>query len=138
LYALFGSDVITGPSRTLRHVSAVAPSPTYAQPGDRVSLSFTLLNASPLTDTFTLTATDSAGWTLSGLPASIVVEDLGNRYLSLEVTVPTDAQAGLVNEITFVSTSQSDPKASVQVSTPIVVTTSSDQMFQVYLPIVLR
>ncbi len=138
LYALFGGDVITGPSRILHHVSAVAPGPAYAQPGDQVTLSFTLLNATPLTDTFNLTATDSASWSLSGLPASITVEELGNRRLSLEVTVPADAQAGDANEITFMGTSQSDSQTSDQASALLIVTAPSEPMYRVYLPIVLR
>lgn len=138
LFALAGTNVITGPAQILHNVSVVAPDVKHAEPGEVVPVHFRVLNASPVTDTFTLSQVNSAAWSVSGLPASITVDALGNQEVILNVTVPASAQHGDVNEVTFNVTSQSDPQASASAQTYIGVESQPGQGYRIYLPLVLR
>ncbi len=136
LFALAGTNVITGPGRILRHVSVVAPRQVSVRPGDEAQLTFTVLNAGAVTDTFTLSAANSASWSMSGLPASITIGGLDHRDVTLTVTVPAGASDGSVGEVTFVATSQTDADAKAQEDTLMVV--QARREFRIYLPLILR
>jgi len=138
LFALTGPDVITGPAKIIQGVSVVAPALVSAQPGAVVPLLFRVFNTGPVTDTFILNQSSSTVWGLNGLPYSITVGALSNQELTLNVTIPLNAQNGDVNEVTVSATSQSDPQVSDSDTTHIVVRTQSALEYRVYLPLVMR
>jgi hypothetical protein len=137
LFALFGPDVITGPSRILRNVSVVAPDLVNVQPSHTVAIDFWVINASAMTDTFTLSVTNSAGWDISGVPSEITIEELGNQQLTLDLTVPPEAIGGEASKIVIEATSRSDPSASAETHViAFVPVESSPEAFRVYLPLI--
>ncbi|MGB9724245.1 MAG: hypothetical protein ACPL7G_10165 [Chloroflexia bacterium] len=136
LWALAGTEVITGPGRILYGPSLVAPDLIPVAPGSVVLVPVTLLNTSPTTDTFDLSATDSAGWPLSGLPAQVTVGGLGHADLVVQVDVPAGAPDGSVDEVTVQAASQSDPGAVTEVESLVLV--RSPFLVQVFLPLVVR
>lgn len=138
LFALTGPNVITSSAQILHNVSVVAPDIMHAEPGEVVPLHFRVLNASPVTDTFLLSQGHSTVWNMNGLPYSITVGALGNQEVTLNVTVPSNAQSGDVNEVTFGATSQSDSQASASAQTQLVVVSQSVQEYRIYLPLVVR
>jgi len=102
-------EIVTGPAKILRDVSLTGVSNVIGEPGDTVSVRVMLANNSPEKDTFTLTATDSAGSSLNQLPPSIELEGLEMAEFVVNVTLP--ATEGSKDAITVTAVSQSDPNA---------------------------
>ncbi len=87
--AVAEEGVETGPGKVIYSVSLTGPGQVSGQPGRTLSLDLALANAGPEQDTYTLTVSDSAGWSPSGLPYSVTVGGLENENLNLTVTLPS-------------------------------------------------
>lgn len=136
LWALAGTEVITGPGRILYGGSLLAPDLTEAAAGSVATVQVTLLNTGPTTDTFDLSANDTAGWPLSGLPSQVTVSGLDHVALAVQVSVPANTPVGSVDGITVQAISQADPDAVAEVETTVVV--RSPFLVQIFLPLVLK
>ncbi len=77
------------------------------EPNTTVPVNLTLVNGGPTVDTYTISVSDSAGWNMGTLPATIAVNGLRDSKLSLNVTLP--ATRGEEDVITITATSQGDP-----------------------------
>ncbi len=82
------TDIIVGPSKILREVSVTSPGKLLAEPETTLPVNLTLSNNGPEADTYTISVTDSAGWTLDQLPSSLEVNALSTVGLVLNVTLP--------------------------------------------------
>ncbi|GEM_PF-5319173 len=103
------SEIVRGPNTILRQLTLQAPSQLVGAPAAKLSIPLTLSNASPEPDTYQLQVTNSQGWELSGLPATVELAALDAIELPVTVTLPT--ASGAANVLTFTATSQADPTA---------------------------
>jgi hypothetical protein len=99
-------NIVLGPAKILRDVSLITSDSLFGEPQVTLPVTITLSNGSPETDTFLLTVSDSAGWTLSQLQPT-VVKALDAVDLKLNVTLP--ATRGATDVITVTAVSQADP-----------------------------
>jgi Leucine-rich repeat (LRR) protein len=113
------TNTMVGPSRVLRDASLTASGKLSAEPGETVFINLTLSNNGPETDTYTLSVTDSQGWTLTPLPDN-TIELIGLDALNFEQKVTLPNQPGARNIVTITATSEADPEvkatAEVQVT----------------------
>ncbi len=107
-------DVIDAPavetheSKILYEVALSSPNSIVGQPGTTVPINLKVLNSGPTADTYTLTVTDTAGWSMGTLPNTIIVDGLQTVQVELEVTLPEIP--GTSDEITVTAVSQADPE----------------------------
>ncbi len=113
------TDIVVGPSKILREVSVTGAGKLSAEPEVTLPVSLTLSNNGPEADTYTLSVTDSAGWTLGLLPSTIEVKELDTVDLVLDVTLPTTR--GATNVITVTATSQADSEVKATAKVQIAV-----------------
>lgn len=104
--------------------------------GGTVSLPVTLFNNGPAADTYTLTASDVLGWSLSGLPNNISVEALDLEDLMLDIDIPADVPLQTVNTVSVTVASQADPSQTS--TTQIEVEVSLLEGETTYLPLILK
>jgi hypothetical protein len=95
------------PSQIFYLVVLTGPEQLSGVPQATLPIELELVNGSPQADVYNLTVSDSAGWNLTALPASIPVEALGHETLSFNVTLP--ATSGEQDTITITATSQTEP-----------------------------
>jgi hypothetical protein len=101
------TDIVLGPNKILRDVSLTGTGKKIGEPEIVLPVRLTLANNGPEKDTYTLSVTDTAGWTLNGLPSSVEMEGLDSIDLVLNVTLP--ASRGATDVITVTAISQADP-----------------------------
>lgn len=116
------TNIVVGPSKILRGVSVTAPSQLSGAPQSVVPITLTVSNGGPEKDTFLISVTDTAGWSLSNLPSSLELEGLDTTQLDVNVTLP--ATAGATNTIIVTASSQNDPETSEAVEIPVTVNDS--------------
>jgi hypothetical protein len=73
-------------------------------PGMTLSCTVWVTNTGNVQDTYTLTATDDAGWNPTGLPPSITVASGMTWIGSVDVTIPLNTPSGTIDNITFTAT----------------------------------
>ncbi len=100
-------NLVINPSKILYHVELSHPKHLIGEPGATIPIKFIVLNSGPTADTYTFTTTDSAGWQIGPLPASVTVNSLRRTELVFNVTLPTSR--GAEDNITITATSQGDP-----------------------------
>jgi CSLREA domain-containing protein len=128
---------------TIRQVVNAVISPAYTrvvQAGDQVRLTHQLLNTGNATDTFVLTYTQTLNWNIVLQPSQ---RTLGPNqqapFITLDVSVPTNAPPGSVNRIRVRAQSQSDPTKVFEVENLFVIPAAMPQVtYEVYLPLVQR
>jgi len=113
------TDIVVAEGRIWRDVSITGPGTLVGEPGETLTVKLTLTNNSAEADTYDISVTDSAGWTLTQLPTTTdPVGELTTIELELNVTLPATPSAK--NMITVSATSQADTSvvatANVQVS----------------------
>ncbi|RKZ77646.1 MAG: hypothetical protein DRR19_27620, partial [Candidatus Parabeggiatoa sp. nov. 1] len=101
------TDIVLGPNKILRDVSLTGAGKKIGEPEIVLPVRLTLANNGPEKDTYTLSVTDTAGWTLGELPSTIEIDGLEFIDLVLDVTLPTTR--GATNVITVTAISQADP-----------------------------
>jgi hypothetical protein len=114
------SDIVVGPSKILRDVSIVGPTASVGEPGDILPVNITLTNTGPEKDTYNISVTDTAGWTLGQLPSTFELEALQSVDLVLYVTLPSTV--GATDMITVAAISQNDPEANATLEAQVSVT----------------
>ncbi len=127
-----GTNFVTGASQILYNVSLVGPGRASGRPGLALPLHLTILNGGPEPDTYTLSRSDLAGWSLGALPPSVTVEGLDLSDLTLNVTPPTTATLGALDVITVMATSQADPNVVAVVEVEVSVEAG------IYLPLIRK
>jgi len=98
-------EVVVGPNKILYHVILSGQQQIRGQPNTTVSISLTISNSGPTTDTYILSAVSELGLNVSGLPASIAIEGLTRKQLDLNIVLPAEGN----DTITITATSQADP-----------------------------
>ncbi len=109
------------PSKILYAATLTGPTQINGQPGEEVSIRFTLLNSGPTKDTYTLNVSDLSGWTFSPVTASVDVSELDSVDMGVTVTLPSTL--GAENIVTVVATSQADPSVKAMAQTYVLVAT---------------
>jgi subtilisin family serine protease len=101
------TTIVVEPAKILYEVSVTGPGTLLGQPGETLPIKITVANSGPEVDTYTLSVSDSAGWSLGTLPATIMVEGLESSDLEFNVTLPSEV--GEQDVITVTATSTADP-----------------------------
>ncbi|MEK8021975.1 MAG: hypothetical protein VSS75_034295, partial [Candidatus Parabeggiatoa sp.] len=96
------------PSKIIYHVALSGQKKIEESAGTNIPIDISVSNVGPVEDTYTLNISDSAGWTIAGLPSSVTVEGLKRKSLTLNVTLPSIP--GAKDVITITATSQTDSK----------------------------
>lgn len=115
------NGVTVSGAKIIFHATITGTSQITTEAGQTVNAELTLRNAGPTTDTYTLTATNSDGITISGLPATQTIDGLQSAPLNLALALPAqfNAESTLV---TVTATSQADPTVNasfeVRITTP--------------------
>jgi len=91
-------------------VNVTGPGEVLATPGIEAMYSFTIQNLGNKPDAYTLTVSSRQGWAdLHGVPANISLSPGESQEISISVTLPQDAEAGIVDELKVIATSQGSP-----------------------------
>lgn len=101
-------------AKVLQGVSLISTGKLVGQPGEVVTVTFTLANNSPHPDTFALTLENALTWQITDLPETIEVPGLSLIELPLKVTIPDDP----TQQFNIQATSQTD--STVTASTHVV------------------
>jgi len=109
------ANVEIGPSKIIYNVTLSSRSFIVGQPNETIPVKVEVTNGSPADDIFTISVSDSAGWSMDNLPEKVSINGLRYSELMLNVTLPDSHEAE--NVITITATSQSD--SSVQTKTEI-------------------
>jgi len=103
--AIVGSDGCIAHVTIVRGVRvSVSPSYQSGLNGETLDYIITVSNTGNVEDTYSLTATDDAGWSPSVSPTSLTVPPWGNRTATLSVTVPSNAIGCTNDNITLTAT----------------------------------
>ncbi|WP_353570790.1 choice-of-anchor D domain-containing protein [Candidatus Albibeggiatoa sp. nov. BB20] len=100
-------NIVVAPAAILREVSVGAAKSLVGDPLETVTLNVTVANNGAEADTYSISAVDTAGWSISGVSNSIEVPALEAIDLSLSITLP--ANRGENNNLTITVVSQADP-----------------------------
>jgi hypothetical protein len=136
----FLSDVADAPettdsgSQVLYEVSLVGPGRITGEPEVTLPISLTVLNDGPMSDTYTLSADTTEGWSYD-LQSSVEVDGLSQSDLTMSITPPSTAGNEDVGVITVTATSEAD--SGVVETTRIECVVKAEEN-KVYLPLVLR
>jgi len=110
------SQIVTKPAKILYDAALVAQADFKIGGGRELNIPLRLTNASPATDTYTITIKDQKGWKLTLIKA-VTLDKLTMKTLTLGGHVPT--RPGERNIITITAQSQSDPTVSVKTTITI-------------------
>jgi uncharacterized membrane protein len=118
--AISVNDLTVSDSATcVAHVTAVRevevniwPDHGSALPGGTLIYAVTVINSGNVEDTYDLTVTDNAGWSLSISPPSLTVPPRENREAILSVLVPENAYGSSEDNVTATAVSTTDPTVS--------------------------
>ncbi len=91
---------------------SISPSSKSGSPGDDVTFTATVTNQGTLDDSYSLTATDTAGWSPSISLSTLSLDAGASGTATATVTIPSDAADGASNTITVTATSQADSAVS--------------------------
>jgi len=98
-----------GPSAPTYGVStSISPSYSSGLVGTRLTYAVTVRNTGNVSDTYSLTATDTAGWLPSVSPTSLSLSAGESGTVALGVNIPEDAENGAEDTITVTATSGTD------------------------------
>lgn len=115
------NSIIVAPAKLLRDVTVTAPQLLSGKEGTALTTTIKIANGSPVADTFLISVTNVAGWTLSRLPSSLEIPALGNVELELIIQLPN--MAGEKDLISVTAISKADPTvksmAQIQVATTL-------------------
>ena len=104
-------SVAVSSSKILYHVDISSDDYIVGEPGAILPVKITLLNGGPMEDTYSIDVTDSAGWQLGDLPATVTVNSMRRSDFAFNVTLPEvrGKEDGKEDIITITATSRGDP-----------------------------
>jgi len=108
---------------------SISPSSKSDLKGANLTYAVTVNNIGNALDTYSLTATDTLGWTISVSPSPLAVPGSSNRSATLNVAIPTNAADNTIDSIMVTAsgtgtsdsdncTAQVNPTPSLTVKTP--------------------
>ncbi|MEK7989893.1 MAG: choice-of-anchor D domain-containing protein, partial [Thiotrichaceae bacterium] len=100
-------NIVVAPAKILREVSVGATKSLVGDPLETVTVNVTIANNGAEADTYSISAIDTAGWSISAISNSIEIPALEAIDLSLSVTLP--ANRGENNNLTITAVSQAEP-----------------------------
>jgi len=92
--------------------TSISPNYSSGLVGRSLTYAVTVRNTGNVSDTYSLTATDTAGWSPSVSPASLSLSAGESGTAALSVIIPEDAENGAEDSITVTATSGTDTTAS--------------------------
>lgn len=95
------------PAQIIYNAEFSNPDHVVGEPNATIPIELTLLNVGPTEDTYTISVTSSAGWSVDGLPETITINSQRRSDLTLNVTLPTTR--GQEEILTVTATSQGNP-----------------------------
>jgi len=95
---------------------SISPNYKEGMPGAKLSYTVTLTNTGNISDNYSLTISDNAGWGPTITPSSLSVYPGNSENAILEVTIPENAENSNRDNIRVVARSQTDNTASVDSS----------------------
>jgi len=103
-----GSSICTAQVTILRGVSvSISPTSRSGENGAMLTYTVTISNTGNVSDNYSLTDNDNAGWSPSVSPTSLVVAPFGGSGNStLSVTIPSNAVVGTIDNIWVKATSK--------------------------------
>ncbi|HHB93354.1 MAG TPA: choice-of-anchor D domain-containing protein [Thioploca sp.] len=120
--------IISGPAKILRDVNLSAPGKLSGEPGDVLPITVTISNGSAETDTFAITITDSAGWTIEDMSGidngTITVAALQSVEITFNVIL--DSEIDATDVISIVAISQSDMDTIAEAGIQLAVVAAKD------------
>ncbi|MCV6637887.1 choice-of-anchor D domain-containing protein [Candidatus Albibeggiatoa sp. nov. NOAA] len=116
-------NIVVAPAEILREVSVGAPKALAGDPLETVTINVTVANNGPEADTYSISAVDTAGWSISSVSDAIEVPALEAIDLSLTVTLP--ATRGENSNLTITAISQADPDARATATVQLSVVTET-------------
>jgi len=104
---------------------SISPGSQSGSPGGTLDYTVTVTNTGSGSDTYSLSATDTAGWTLN-IPSTVGPLSPGaSNTVTLRVAVPGDAENGATDSVTVTATSQADISVRESASCTAVVSSTS-------------
>jgi len=82
------------------------------KPGEAVRLDFDILNKCDSSETYDFMVTDEKGWEIEDSEFEMMLEPMENKTVTVNVTIPTNAENQSTNLITLIMTSQTYPENS--------------------------
>ncbi|RKZ77955.1 MAG: hypothetical protein DRR19_27180 [Candidatus Parabeggiatoa sp. nov. 1] len=99
-------SIVVKPSKIIYHAELSGPGQVNGKAGATLPIKLTLLNSAAVSDTFTLTVIDVAGWNLGTLSNTVTLDSLKSTNMTLDVMLPKTLEA--TDTITVMATSQAD------------------------------
>lgn len=96
------------PGKILYRVALSVEKRIVGNPGEKISLPVKVINGGPKIDEYALSVSNSAGWKLGTLPYTVTIGGIYYKMLNLDITIPEDAEPGMMNEIMITATSLKD------------------------------
>jgi hypothetical protein len=88
---------------------SISPEHQSGLPGETLSYTVTIKNEGNVSDTYTLTVTDTAGWDPTLSKDSLSLASMASGAATLTIAIPPDASAGAQNTVTITAISTEDP-----------------------------
>lgn len=97
-----------------------APKDREGEPGKIITHYFTITNTGNVNDTYNLEA--ESEWN-TGVRDTVSIDDGKDRLVPVNLTIPSDAEKGIINNFTLTATSQGDPSKSdsANVTTTVII-----------------
>ncbi|MDY6992955.1 MAG: choice-of-anchor D domain-containing protein, partial [Pseudomonadota bacterium] len=121
-------NIVIGPSQTVRQVALINAGKVSATAGETLTVEFTLVNNSPQPEHFALAATDTEGWLIHSVPATVELEALSSVKLALTLSLP--AQSLATDVITVHAASLSAPEIKAVATMNIEATASEELLIE--------
>lgn len=117
--------IVVSPAKLLYQAELSGPSALNGEPGDTLTLNFSLSNNGSQADTYQLLVSNTAGWSMiHQLPSSLELASLESVDLTLDISLPTGVDA--VSNIQIRALSQGDSTVSSLLDIPVQVSANLD------------
>lgn len=117
-------NIVVAPATILREVSVGAPKSLIGDPLETVTVNVTVANNGAEADIYSISAIDTAGWSISSVSEVIEVPALEAIDLALSVTLPATRGEHTDLTVTAISQNDADVKASAMIHLSVVTETA--------------
>ena len=124
-----GGNIVSGPAKILRDVNLSVPGKLSGEPGDVLPISVTISNGSAEADTFAVTVTDAAGWTIedmSGVDTAGLVTVAALQSVEISFNVVLNSEINAIDVVTIVAISQSEMDTIAEAQVQLAVVAAED------------